>query len=698
MSLGIAMAAALAVAQPQDGAPAQPADTAAPPTQAAPPPATQGVTSYPPEFFVAAQPNTALDMVLRLPGFSLDTGDNVRGFGGAAGNVLIDGARPASKDDSLEEVLKRINASQVARIDVIRGSAPGIDMQGKSVIANVIRKTDGGLRVTAAYAGNYVYDGRYKPSVRLEGSKRFGKVAVEAGFLGGFGVDDGAGDGPLIRRAPDGTLVAQAFEDTKGQGLNARLTGAVDAPVMGGQLHVNGLIFYNPYRYRVDDYYFEPDTHLEKDRFRDLVFNGEGGLRYTHPAGANGSVEVFLVQRLAKEDVTDIFTSPDFDADFALHQKTGESIARGTWKHRVDEGLSFELGAEGAFNWLNGHTSFLANGEAIELPAANVRVEEKRGEGFGVVTWRMIPQITVEGGLRYEMSQISATGDTELTNSFHFAKPRLSLTWSPDANNQVRGRIEREVGQLKFSDFVANSGQISTGGVRSGNPDLSPQQDWVFEAAYEHRFWNSAQVSVTARHHKLTNVIDRAPIFEDFCRETLPPGATDVFDAPCNIGDGTRDDLALALTLPTDKLGIARGQLQAQSTWHWSKVTDPTTGETREISGLHPVDWEVHFTQALPKLKSTWGFDIFGAWRQTYYRFNEIDTDELKTWVAFFTEYKPRPDLAIRVELDNATARHFQHRRDVYPAPRNASTPTYIETRDNRFGRMLYIRVRKTFG
>ena len=76
--------------------------------------APAAVTVYPPAFFAAAQPNTAFDMVLLLPGFSLDRGDAVRGFGGAAGNVLIDGARPASKTDSLDEVLKRIPAKSVA--------------------------------------------------------------------------------------------------------------------------------------------------------------------------------------------------------------------------------------------------------------------------------------------------------------------------------------------------------------------------------------------------------------------------------------------------------------------------------------------------------------------------------------------------------------------------------------------------------
>ena len=51
-----------------------------------------------------------------------------------------DGARPASKDDGLDQILKRIPASSVLRIDVIRGGAPGIDMQGKTVLANVVRR------------------------------------------------------------------------------------------------------------------------------------------------------------------------------------------------------------------------------------------------------------------------------------------------------------------------------------------------------------------------------------------------------------------------------------------------------------------------------------------------------------------------------------------------------------------------------
>ncbi|MFL6689127.1 MAG: TonB-dependent receptor plug domain-containing protein [Alphaproteobacteria bacterium] len=98
------------------------------------------VLTYPASFFEEARPNTAYDMIARLPGFVFNNGNTARGFGGTAGNVLIDGQRPTSKTDDLQSVLTRMPAADVERIDLVRGGAPGIDMQGQAVVANVIRK------------------------------------------------------------------------------------------------------------------------------------------------------------------------------------------------------------------------------------------------------------------------------------------------------------------------------------------------------------------------------------------------------------------------------------------------------------------------------------------------------------------------------------------------------------------------------
>ncbi len=648
--------------------------------------AISGVTAYPAAFFAPYQPNTALDMVSHLPGFSLDIGNAVRGFGGAAGNVLVDGARPTSKDDALDEILKRIPVSSVLRIEIIRGGAPGVDMQGKTVLANVVRRHDGKTKATIAVAGDRWYDGRLKPALRLEGSKSIGATNIEASvLLAGF-VDDGAGNGTRIQRNAAGATINSGPERSVGGGAIYRANASIERPVAGGKLKLHGSLAKNPYRYRQDDQLVPAGEQRERDRQDQDT--AEIGLNYDHSLGGKASVETVLLQQFGRNDFTSDFAAPGDLEHFFVGKKTGESIARVTLKARPNRLLSLEAGAEGDFNTLVDHTVFAVNGAVVALPAANVRITETRGEGFATVTWQMRRTVTLESGLRVEASKIAASGDVVSGRTFVFAKPRAVVTWSPDDDDQVRARVEREVGQLNFDDFAAGQATLADGAVQAGNPNLTPEQAWVFEGAYERKFLGGADATITARHYRLTDVIDRAPVF----------GASGVFDAPGNIGGGRKDEVAFSLTLPTDKLGIPRGQVTSQATWRWSSVTDPTTGLQRSISGLKPADAEAHFTQGLPKWKLTWGGDVIDQWRQTFYRFNEIDTDQLKIYVSLFAEYKPRQDLAIRVEVANASGHGFEHTRQIYLGPRNTDGLNLTDIRNVHAGRGIHLRIRKTFG
>ncbi|MGK0297785.1 MAG: hypothetical protein ACI9XC_001402, partial [Gammaproteobacteria bacterium] len=47
------------------------------------------VVEYDAEFFSRYHPNTALDMVRQLPGFTIDDGTDNRGFASSVGNILI---------------------------------------------------------------------------------------------------------------------------------------------------------------------------------------------------------------------------------------------------------------------------------------------------------------------------------------------------------------------------------------------------------------------------------------------------------------------------------------------------------------------------------------------------------------------------------------------------------------------------------
>ena len=653
------------------------------------PPESSGLVRYPASFFASMQPNTALDMINRLPGFAFDTGAQVRGFSGAAGNVLIDGDRPTSKDDDLGAILQRIAAAQVDHIDLIRGGAPGIDMHGRTVLANVVRKSSSGLSGVAAVAGNLFTDGRVTPALRLEFTSKQDGRTLEGGILANMFVDDGTGDGERVRTDPDGNVLVHSQLRARAGGFALNATSAYETPLWGGKFRINAVAHMQNYKDNEDDHLTTP-VGLELLRFRQDVANGELGVHFETALTPKLQLETLAIQRVRAQHVPSHFLSGSEEDLFAETDTSGESIARALLRYTQGPTLSVEGALEGDFNIQGSESTLAVDNAPVVLPAAHVTVSEKRGEASATATWKPDKRVTVEAGLRLEASQIASAGDVDLTHTLVFPKPRLLVTLSPDADDQLRLHLEREVGQLDFSSFVASSNLGTTSGsgsVLAGNPNLAPQQDWLVEAAYERHLKGMVAV-LTYRHYFIQDAIDRIPIFS-------PSG---VFDAPGNIGSGREDDLDVNLTLPLDLVGLKRAQLKAQGTYRHARVTDPTTGQERPFTGLHRFDYQAHFTQDIPGLKSTWGVDLFNRWTQPNYRFSEIDVFKLKTWVSVFFEYKPKPDLAMHLELDNIGGRGFERLLYVYDGPRNVSPLAYVDDRRQEIAPYLYFRLRKTFG
>ena len=231
-----ASAAGLAVAQAETVAPAD----------AAPPAAARGVIAYPPSAFAEAAPDTAYDMVLRLPGFAFDKGATVRGLAGSGGNVLIDGQPPVSKNDALDELLKRIPASAVSRIELIRGGAPGIDMQGRSVIANVVRAKTSGAQGALMTSAHFINDGRVLTSLRGESQFEWAGRRFEASFVYGKGPDDTLGDGPRVRFGPNGEVLIDSVVDADAGGCGPGPPGRWSPRSPGGACGSTGPICARP--------------------------------------------------------------------------------------------------------------------------------------------------------------------------------------------------------------------------------------------------------------------------------------------------------------------------------------------------------------------------------------------------------------------------------------------------------------------
>ena len=669
---------------------AQAAAIAAAPVPAAA--AQEGVTSYPPSFFAGQNANNANDMLGRVPGFTLDTGASVRGFEGAAGNVLIDGQRPATKTDDLGTLLTRIPVSRVERIDIVRGGAPGIDMQGKSIIANVILKKGGGVRGLLAESNYLTRDGRYfVDNLRAEASGAFGPRTWELAGRIGSGPDDSESKGRSLLTRADGSPGQQALLDAKGLDLNGAVTGAFETPLAGGRVRLNGRVYQEKFKEPETDRIIAPVPDVQTFGYVQKTTDTEIGGRFSRPFGKATDLE-FVALRTTRRRDTDSSSDVAADAtDFLNRAISSERILRSVLKHRFGERVSLEVGVENADNQLDSRTRLTDNGARVALPAANVQVEENRTEAFLKATWRPLDALTLDAALRYETSDISSKGDVALSKTLQFAKPRIALTWQARRSTQLRLRFEREVGQLDFNDFVASTNLNNGVGVTAGNPDLNPQQAWTSEVAVEQQVWRNASLILTYRHQRLSDVVDRGPVF-------AADGS--VFDRPTNIGSGTEDAIVLDYTLPLDALGWKGALIKGDLTRRWMAVTDPTTGAKRRISGVHPDDWNLSFSQDLPGHNLYLGIDLYGGFRRDYYRFNLVETVKLQTYVRPYVEWKPTPAWSLRWELPLATAPdvRFRDTLQIFPGPRSPGARPDILDRQFHFPRGFYFRVLRNFG
>ena len=80
------------------------------------------------------------------------------------------------------------------------------------------------------------------------------------------------------------------------------------------------------------------------------------------------------------------------------------------------------------------------------------------------------------------------------------------------------------------------------------------------------------------------------------------------------------------------------------------------------------------------------------------FRFNEIDTTNNggATEDTVYVEYRPEPDLTLRVQTDLEQL-VFDSRRQVFAGPRGSSPLLFTDVQERRFGPITFFRLRKTF-
>ncbi len=662
--------------------------------------ANEEIVVYPASFYSRFTPNTAFDMIRQTPGFILDDGGDQRGLGASAGNILINDRRPSAKQDLPSVILARIPAGLVEKVEVIRGQVRDIDLQGQSVVANIVLKEDteaairwdvkwrynidfkstyeGGISISDNWNGidynagvemRYFTRGDYTFQDRFDGNDVLEEKRIDDYFLDGF-----RGAANLNLSTPVGENLVKFnttfnWQDQDGlrqiEETDQPPPGTFRREFIGSDEKLRGI---------------EIGTDIERYLVPDLQATLIGLFIYSREDNFE------ILRRALNIGPTTFLRQADEDS------KSTEGIVRLEFDWTGIPNHNIQANLEGAVNILDGglfQTEDTGAGdEEVSVPGANSRVEETRGDFLLKDTWSL-GNLELDYGLGAEVSNISQTGDAVLERSFTFLKPQAVLSHNSDQGQQTRLSVFREVAQLDFGDFITGN-VFEDDDVALGNPNLKPDTTWVAEISHERRFGPESILRITVFHHWISDALDLLPLSE-------------TFEATGNIGDARRWGGTIETSIPLQWLGLTGARLDIFGRWQDSSVTDPVTGEKRVLSDRTPPGrlmplvfstenkyaFSVNFRQDFQAEKVSWGWDIRERGEHPRFRANELDILDEDMEFNAFIETTRWFGLKLRFDAENILDITSTRDRIRYTGARDLTPVRFredqIRTRSFRF-------------
>ncbi|MFM5932283.1 MAG: hypothetical protein ACKOPQ_15405 [Novosphingobium sp.] len=673
---------------------AQASDTAEGTVQARPE-AARG-TVYKADFFVSFAPSNALDIVRRVPGFVLEeTNGEVRGFSGAAGNVVVNGARPSSKAESLAAMLARIPARRVLRVEVAAGDLFGSDFAGKSQVLNVVLSREGGLDGNIKASATRIHDGTITPNAE-------GSVLLRSG-ASTFNLSAGTGRGDTlevgfddIHRFSDGTRLE--YRDKRNDIANRDPYFAAAWSHEGGagkSAHINAR--YAPSRFKLfQTNHVTPrsgavrDDRLTQD-YRNTGYEISGDL--TRPIGGGSAKFVALANRRDRDNFDAAYNRVGGATigGFEQTQKAryDEVLGRLSYSHPNILGLTAEAGTELAYNKLENATELFLLGTGglrtrIDLPIDFATVDELRSESYLNLGKQLAGGLRIDTSLSYETSRLNVGGDTQAHRVLHFLKPGVTLDWKAKSGWHVQASLRREAAQLDFYDFIS-SAELANGRVNGGNADLMPQSSWEARLTVERPVLGRGLIKLVLGHDWVSQLQDRI----------LTP---DGFDAPGNLGNGTRRFARFTFDAPLDAIGIKAVRLKLDGGVQKSTVRDPLSGAERAWSGFWP-EWD--WLAELRRDSGKWSYGATVRHRSPFSFFRTEEVDGIFNSGPFataFVEFRPDKRTTVRIDADNVFDTAGQRMRTFHVPDRRSLTPAFTEFRHRDAHASVTFSINRTFG
>ena len=661
------------------------------------------VLSYDLEYFQRFEPVSVGEMMRRVPGvtFTSDVleydGVQMRGLPPGFTNVTINGRRAPGGEADGSFFVDRIPAELVERIEIVRApradepsdgiagtlnivTKEGATFQGGFLRAGMLINEDGGVRpsAAAAYAGT-IGQATYWAALNFQ-QRRNPKEKTSYRF--GAAVPLGSDESH-----PEFSDLELQSDTRDGTDLSGNIEIAM--PIGEGRLRVSGL-FVDTNRdedetsITFEDFPLDLDgVEIQRERIGQQTYAltgdaafpigpGELGLA----AGWSGYREDTRVEVDEGDDLDDVELVERETLDIDDNEYTGTlSYAFGsteTWrlKFGVDFLRKTRDGANRVFEIDNGVE------DEETLPGSIFSIRETRWAPYARLTLRPSSTLTVDAGLRYEMSRRRTTSDGGAGRvDEESLNPSLHFRYAPTGTDQFRLSFARTLRRPDY-DLISPYRQEEEPADEDeliGNPLLRNQRAWGVDLGYERRLPGNGIIGVNVFYRDISRLIELVATGD--APENGEPG--NVYQ-PRNIGDGELWGVEFDLSTPLGFIGLPDTGFFANYTWLDSRTTDPFTGERRRFNNQPHHIYNVGFIQNVRPWNMSFGASLSGRSSAVESNFDEIVTLNYTPDLEAFVERRFGRNLVVRLSAQNLLNRT---KREVF---RKYDGDSFEEILDNR--------------
>jgi len=603
------------------------------------------VLSYDLEYFQKFEPVSVGEMLKRVPGvtFTSDVLEydqpQFRGLPAGYTQVLINGRRAPGGEADRSFFVDRIPAELVERIEIVRAPRADQPSEGAAGTLNIVTKEsasfeggflkagallntrDGVVRpsLAGAYAGSISDSTDFWTALNYQ-ERRNPKKKVSYRFSGTPTTDD--------KNFPDG-LNSNYVSDPEFDNFEAQ-SDTRDGSDLSGNAEITTR-FGDGGHFRIGGFFVDTDRDEDETSLTyegaDLDFDGVekqheeisqqtyaitgdaliplGALKLGIAGGWNGY-----------RDHTDSFVSEGDEEDLSdLEQVEIESTRikddefSGTLFLRHDSGpIQVKAGIDLLSKKRTGSNSVfdIEDDDNEQDPAATYTIKEKRYDPYIRLSFEPSSQLSVDAGLRYEITDRDTVGNLgSASYNAEALNPSFHVRFAPSARDQFRASIARTVRRPNY-DLISPYEQEESPGdddVTFGNPALRNEQAWGVDLGYERRLGAKGIVGVNFFYRDITDLIELVATGDNGDGQRFTPQ---------NIGDGQTWGVEVDFSTPVNLFAFGETGLFANYTYLDSETIDPFTNEKRRFNNQPHHIYNAGFIQNVDSAAMSFGATISG--------------------------------------------------------------------------------------